>query len=114
LSELNDEVKYNAQTRVFFKLSEKDIKSLKLDKETIRLIDGLRKGYAVVYSRDNLEIGRAIETKIIPPIFLHCDPRVADKLYESEVKEILEARKKIESAQAKKKDSKKRFFLNSS
>ncbi len=113
LSELNDEVKFNAQTRIFFKLSEKDIKSLKLDKETVRLIDGLRKGYAVIYSRDNLEIGRAIEIKVIPPIFLHCDPRIANKLYESEVQDIVKAREKIESKKAKKKDSKKNFYLNS-
>lgn len=88
LSELNDEVKFNAQTRVYFKLSTRDLKSLDMDRETKSLINGLRKGYAVVYSRDNLDIGRALEIKVLPPIFLHCDPRIADFHYKNKVETI--------------------------
>ncbi|MCP4761341.1 MAG: ATP-binding protein [archaeon] len=111
LSELNDEVKYNAQTRIFFKLSERDMKDLDLDKETIRLINGLRKGYAVVYSRDNLEIGRATEVKVLPPVFLHCDPRVADKHFESEVAQIKKERIKFEKNNKDSKNKKKNFYF---
>lgn len=103
LSELNDEVKFNAQTRIFFKLSEKDLDSLNLDKDSIKLIDNLKKGYAVIYSRDNLEIGRSIEVKILPPVFLHCDPRTADKYFQSTVEEIIKERKKYEASIASKK-----------
>ena len=95
LSELNEEVKFNAQTRIFFKLSEKDMKDLKLDKETTRLVNGLRKGYAVVYSRDNLEIGRSTEIKVIPPIYLHCDPRIADKYFKDFIDDVKEERKNM-------------------
>ncbi|MHA1728738.1 MAG: ATP-binding protein [Promethearchaeota archaeon] len=112
LSELNNEVKYNAQSRIYFKLSEKDIKDLNLDNNTINLIDALKKGYAVVYSRDNLEIGRAIEIKVLPPVFLHCDPRVADKYFESTIKEIKAERIRLRSNSKKKKGNEtKNFFL---
>jgi DNA helicase HerA-like ATPase len=102
LSELNDEVKSNAQTRVFFKLSEKDLKDLDLDKDTKYLVDGLKKGYAVVYSRDNLDVSRATEIKVMPPVFLHCDPREADKYFESAVEEIKQERKKLETKKSSK------------
>ena len=91
---INDEVKYNAQTQVMFKLSERDIKGLNLDKTSIQMIDMLKKGFAVVISRDNLEIGRSTEIKVLPPIYLHSDPRVADHHFAGQIAQIVADRSK--------------------
>jgi len=73
-----------------------------LDKDTKYLVDCLKKGYAVVYSRDNLDVSRATEVKVMPPVFLHCDPREADKYFEAAVEEIKAERKKLENKKAAK------------
>lgn len=92
MAELNTVVEQNAQTKIFFQLSNRDIQNVKLDKEIISYFGSLKRGYAVVYSRDNLKIDNAMEIRILPPIFLHCDPDQATKLFEKEILAIMEVR----------------------
>ncbi|MHA1698600.1 MAG: AAA family ATPase, partial [Promethearchaeota archaeon] len=92
VSELNEVVEQNAQTKIFFKLSPKDVKNIKPDKEVINYLDDLKRGQAVVYSMDNLKISKATEIRIIPPVFLHCEPLKAKMFFQDEIERVIKER----------------------
>ncbi|MFX0098793.1 MAG: ATP-binding protein [Candidatus Hodarchaeota archaeon] len=89
VSELNEVVEQNAQTKVFFELSPRDVKIIKPDKEVKAYFGDLRRGQAIVYSRDNLEISKATEIRIIPPVFLHCEPGKAYHYFKEEIENLM-------------------------
>nr|MDO8109248.1 AAA family ATPase [Candidatus Sigynarchaeota archaeon] len=96
VADLNEVVEQNAQTKIFFQLSPRDIQTIKPDKEVVPLLAKLKPGQAVVYSRDNLKIGKATEIRLIPAVFLHCDPDKATLYFEEEIKRVLKDRGEVE------------------
>ncbi|MBN2150710.1 MAG: AAA family ATPase [Candidatus Lokiarchaeota archaeon] len=81
ITDLNTVVEQNAQTRILFKLAKKDMVSMKLDALSQSLLANLTPGVAVVFSATNLRNRSSAEMRVVPPVFLHCDPAVAKSLY---------------------------------
>ncbi|MHA1684082.1 MAG: ATP-binding protein [Promethearchaeota archaeon] len=89
VSELNEVVEQNAQTKIFFELSPRDVKIIKPDKDVKSFLGTLKRGQAIVYSRDNLEISKATEIRVIPPVFLHCEPGKAYHHFKEEIEKSI-------------------------
>ncbi|MBD3187266.1 AAA domain-containing protein [Candidatus Bathyarchaeota archaeon] len=92
VSDLNAVVEQNAQTKIYFELSPRDVKRIKPDKEVKNFLGNLKRGQAIVYSRDNLAITKATEIRIIPPVFLHCDPATAFHFFKDKIREVVKER----------------------